>query len=210
MRITNRNQMRFSYDIEKLLPLGYLYLVVLGILKESFCYYQLGINILNYSSIMDILISPIAYITSSPIILISIIGIFVFHYYLPGILLKHNKKQFLQKMLELKSTEGFSIEQAKIYYNEVAVKTLAMTLLSFFIGTGIAGGYFTNEKIASNKLKYDHTINFNDAQSRQVSLLGTNSMYYFYIAKGQKNIDIAPIGSIKNVEVLSKSKYFSN
>ncbi|MFD1605002.1 hypothetical protein ACFSJW_00250 [Flavobacterium artemisiae] len=202
--------MNFSVDIEKLLPLGYLYLVVLGILKESLYYYQFGINILNYSSIMDILISPIAYITSSPIILVTIIGMFVYHYYLPRILLKHNQNKFLQKMLELKSIEGLSTEQAKKYYNEVALKTLAMTLLSFFIGTGIAGGYFTNERIAANKLKYDHTIYFSDDQSRQVSILGTNSMYYFYIAKGQKNIEITPIGSIKNVEVLTKLKYFSN
>lgn len=202
--------MKFSVDIEKLLPFGYLYLVVLGILKESFYYYQLGINILNYSSIMDILISPIAYITSSPIILVVIIGMFIFHYYLPNILLKHNQNTFLQKMLELKSTKDSSIEEAKIYYSNVSIRTLAMTLLSFFIGTGIASGYFTREKIDSNKLKYDHKINFSDDQSKQVNLIGTNSMYYFYIAKGQKYIEIAPIGSIKNVEVLYKSKYFSN
>ncbi|MBE8724800.1 hypothetical protein [Flavobacterium hungaricum] len=201
--------MKLPADIEKLLPLGYLYLVVLGILKESFHYYQLGINILNYSSIMDILISPIAYITSSPIILITIIAMFVFHYYLPGILLKHKMNKFLQKMLELKSTDGFTIEQAQTYYNEVAVKTLAMTLLSFFIGTGIAGGYFTREKIEANTLKYEHTLVFNDEKSKKVNILGTNSMYYFYISKGQKNIEIAPIGSIKNLEVACKLKYFT-
>lgn len=200
--------MKFSDDIEKLLPLGYLYLVVLGILKESFYYYQLGLNILNYSSIMDILISPIAYLTSNPIVLISIIGMFVLHYYLPGILLKYNKNIFLQKMLELKSTEGFSAEEKKNYYNSVAVKTLAITLLSFFIGTGIAGGYFTNKKINTNTLKYEYNINFNDGPTKNVNLLGTNSLYYFYIEKGQKNIQMAPIGSIKNVEVLHKSKYF--
>ena len=46
--------------IKNLLPLGYLYLIILGILKESILYNQLDINILKYSSIMDIMISPIA------------------------------------------------------------------------------------------------------------------------------------------------------
>jgi hypothetical protein len=46
--------MTISENTQKLLPFGYLYLVVMGILKESIYYYQIGINILKYSTIMDI------------------------------------------------------------------------------------------------------------------------------------------------------------
>ncbi|MEZ0128638.1 hypothetical protein AB9T88_02065, partial [Flavobacterium sp. LBUM151] len=96
--------MKFSDDIQKLLPLGYLFLVIMGILKESFFYYQLGINILKYSTIMDILISPIAEFTSNPIILVAILLLFVSHYYLPSVLLKYSNVKFVQKAFELKST----------------------------------------------------------------------------------------------------------
>jgi hypothetical protein len=54
--------------IEKLqtfLPLGYLYLIILGILRDGVFFYMLGINFLKYSSIMDILISPISELTLS-------------------------------------------------------------------------------------------------------------------------------------------------
>ncbi|MBC5837492.1 hypothetical protein [Flavobacterium muglaense] len=67
--------MKYNEIIQKILPFGYIYLVVLGIMKESIYYYQIGINILKYSNIMDILISPIADLTSNPIILI---GFFIF------------------------------------------------------------------------------------------------------------------------------------
>ena len=50
-------------------PFGCLFFVILGMLKESIYYYQVGINILKYSNIMDILISPIANLTSTPLML---------------------------------------------------------------------------------------------------------------------------------------------
>ena len=78
--------MKHIDKIQAILPLGYLYLVVLGILKETVFFYQIGINILNYSSIMDILISPIATCLSNPLIFIAVISFFVFCYYLPTIL----------------------------------------------------------------------------------------------------------------------------
>lgn len=51
--------MKSIEKLQNLIPLGYLFLVVMGILKESVYFYQLKINILKYSTIMDILISPI-------------------------------------------------------------------------------------------------------------------------------------------------------
>ena len=65
--------MKYLEDLVKYLPLGYVYLVIMGILKESLFYNQLGINILNFSSLTDILISPIAAIASEFLLLISIL-----------------------------------------------------------------------------------------------------------------------------------------
>lgn len=193
--------MKFSDDIQKLLPLGYIYLVILGILKESLFYYQFGINILKYSTIMDILISPIAYLVSNPIIPPVITAMIIFHFYLPNLLSKNNHKKWVQKLFELKSTEGLSIEESKSYYNTVTIKTLAMIFLSFFVGTGIGEGYFKSKEIKNNKLHYDYTLNYNSGESEQIHLINTNSIYYFYITKGSKTVKIAPIGTIKNIEL---------
>lgn len=60
--------MKFT-NLERLLPFGYLILVILGIVKESVFYYFIGVNILKYSNLMDVLISPISDLTSHPIVL---------------------------------------------------------------------------------------------------------------------------------------------
>ncbi|TDP02889.1 hypothetical protein [Flavobacterium sp. 245] len=192
--------MKISDDIQKLLPFGYLFLVIMGILKESFFYYQIGINILKYSTIMDILISPIAEFTSHPIILISILSLFVFHSYLPKILTKHSQKKFVQKAFELKPTEAMSQTEIKTYFKDVSIKSLAIVLSSFFLSYGIAGGYFLSRDIKNNKLKFQHTLNFNSGESQQVSLINNNSLYYFYITKGSKTIKIASVQAVKNIE----------
>ncbi|MBB4804052.1 hypothetical protein HNP37_004132 [Flavobacterium nitrogenifigens] len=194
--------MKISEDLEKLLPFGYLFLIVMGILKDSIQYYQLGINILKFSTIVDVLMSPLVYITSNPIILITIILLFASHFYLPKFLLENKNKITVQKMFDLKSDEELTLEQKKSYYNQIAIRTLAVILLSFFMGTGVASGYFTSQRIAKGKLDYNYQLNFNDGDPEEVNLVGTNSLYYFYVAKGQKHIKIAPIGSIKNVELL--------
>jgi hypothetical protein len=192
--------MKYSEEIQKLLPLGYIYLVILGILKESIFYYQLGINILKYSTIMDILISPIAEFTSNPITLLFIISLFVFHYYLPQIFQKYKNNKTLQKIFELKTTKELSEEELKSYYLFASFKMFAVILLSFFIGTGFAGGYDNIHRIRENKVKYNYTLNYNSGESEQIYLISTNSIYYFYVQKGNKSIKIAPIASIKNIE----------
>jgi hypothetical protein len=192
--------MKYSEEIQKLLPLGYIYLVILGILKESIFYYQLGINILKYSTIMDILISPIAEFTSNPITLGFVVSLFVLHYYLPKLYLKHKENKTLQKIFELKTTEELSEEEINKYYIFASFKMFALILLSFFIGTGVAGGYITMQRIKDNKVKYNNTLNYNSGESEQIFLINTNSIYYFYVQKGNKSIKIAPIGAIKNIE----------
>ncbi|UTN03062.1 hypothetical protein L0669_17195 [Flavobacterium bizetiae] len=192
--------MKYSEEIQKLLPLGYIYLVILGILKESIFYYQLGINILKYSTIMDILLSPIAEFTSNPITLLFIILLFVFHYNLPKIFLKYRNNRTLQKIFEVKSAEKLSEDEMKNYYIFASFKMFAVILLSFFIGTGVAGGYSTIHRIRENKIDYNYTLNYNSGESEQIYLISTNSIYYFYVEKGDKSIQIAPIGSIKNIK----------
>lgn len=196
--------MKNSDDLAKLLPFGYLFLIVMGILKDSISYYQLGINILKFSTIMDILISPISYITSNPITLFAVISFFIGSYYRPKYLLKNHENVKIQKKFDLKPLEGFSTEEKITYFNGVSLKILAVFLLSFFIGTGFANGYFTSKKIEKQTLEYNYKITFNDDEPKQVSLIGTNSIYYFYVVKGQKHLNIAPIASVKNVELLFK------
>ncbi|UPZ14621.1 hypothetical protein [Flavobacterium humidisoli] len=194
--------MKISDDLEKLLPFGYLFLIVMGILKDSIYYYQFGINILRYSTIMDVLISPIAEFTSNPIILGAIIILFLMHYYLPSFLAKNKDLAFVKKSFELKSTDALSPEETKSYYNGIAIKSLVIFLLSFFLGYGMAGGYFTKKKLKENKLDYSYQMDFNEGESKNVFVIGNNSLYYFYFVKGDKKVKITPLAAIKNIELV--------
>lgn len=194
--------MKISDDLEKLLPFGYLFLIVMGILKDSIYYYQFGINILRYSTIMDVLISPIAEFTSNPIILGAIIILFLVHFYLPSFLAKNKDLAFVKRSFELKSTDALSPEETKSYYNSIAIKSLILFLLSFFLGYGMAGGYFTKKKLKENKLEYSYQMDFNEGESKNVFVIGNNSLYYFYFAKGDKKVKITPLATIKNIELV--------
>ncbi|WP_035643597.1 hypothetical protein [Flavobacterium sp. ASV13] len=194
--------MKISDDIQKLLPFGYLFLVIMGIVKECFFHYQLGINILKYSTIMDILISPIATFTSNPIVLIFILSLFIFHYNLPSLIAKYRDRKFIIRTFELKNVEGLSPAETKSYFNSISIKTLAVILCSFFFGYGLAGGYGTSKKIREHKEKYNYKINYSSGESEEIFLINTNSLYYFYTAKGSKAIKITPLGAVKSIELI--------
>lgn len=194
--------MKISDDIQKLLPFGYLFLVVMGILKECFFHYQLGINILKYSTLMDILISPIATFTSNPLVLIAILTLFCFHYYLPSLLVKYHNRKFVKKVLELKNTDNYTEEETISYFNSISIRTLAAVLSSIFLGYGLAGGYFTANKIRNNKEVCNFRINYTSGESEEIYLINTNSLYYFYTAKGSKIIKITPLATVKNIELI--------
>ena len=199
--------MNYSDKIQNLLPLGYLYLVVMGILKESIMFYQIGIPILKYSSIMDILISPIATMTSHYIIIIFMVVLFGFFLSLPNILMKFSTKKWIQKAFKLDAAKNdLEPEERKNYFIYLSIKQLAVMLLSFFLGFGYADGDITHKRIISNTMKFNCIMHFNSGENETVSLINTNSAYYFYVSQNNSNVKIAPIGSVKNIELIKSKK----
>lgn len=192
--------------VQNLLPFGYLFLVILGIVKESLAYYQIGINIIRYSSVMDILISPIAAITSHPIFFITVLVFIIFYFNVPQILIKNEDKKWIHKIFGVKDVEpGLSESEKLNYYTITALKSLSVFLVCVFLGYGFADGRSTAEKIKNNKLHYNYKLNYSDEKSENVYLIGSNTGYFFYLAEGNPAIKIAPVGAIKNLE-MSKNR----
>jgi hypothetical protein len=197
--------MKYLEKIQELLPLGYLYLIILGLLKESILFYQLEINILKYSSITDILISPIADMTSSPILIIIIISVVLFFFLFQIILVKNSDKNWSKKLLG-----NYKIN------NEVDKKTLqksmipvfstlvAIELLALFVGLGLGEGNIIKKRINTQNLKYNYRIIPESGKPTDIYMIDINSSYYFYVAKGDKNIKIAPVGKINTLELIKK------
>lgn len=193
-------------NLEKLqtyLPLGYLYLVILGIIKESIHFFQLGINILKYSTLMDVLLSPIADLMSHPLIFVLFV-LFIGSYYgfLKYVYNSKNEKLFQNFMGKNKRKEDFTIHD---FYQKV-VSIMIFTMASFFVGIGFAEGRFEANKAMDNDLKYNYKLNYNSGESEVVHLVDNNSVYYFYFSKGNKNIKIAPVGTVKNLEIIKNKR----
>ena len=193
--------MKFSEGIQKFLSFGYLFLVVLGVLKESLFYYPLGIHILNYSTIMDVLISPVGDLTSYPVVFIAVCILVLFSYFFPVFLAKNRHNAIARKMAGLETKENLTEQQISDKISSLFAGVLAASLFSFFIGMGYGGGRKQAERIKNGTIKYDRTINFNSGERELVNIIGSNSAYYFYVSKGSKTIKIAPVGTIKNIEL---------
>lgn len=205
MTLNNKIRYEISQDLQKLLPFGYLFLVILGIARESIFYNQLGINILNYSTIMDILISPISILTSHPLVFIIFILLILSLYFIIYFLSKNYKKNWIKKFLGSKSDLSTLSElEVKTHFGNKFIGLVAIGLVSFFLGIGIGNGKGIAERNESGSLNYTTNLTFNTNEKDEVYLIGSNSANIFYYSKDNKNVKISPVLSIKSIEILNK------
>ncbi|MBB1138951.1 hypothetical protein [Myroides sp. WP-1] len=193
--------MKFN-NFEKLLPLGYLFLVLLGIIKQSVFYNQFGINILDYSSLMDILISPISDLTSHSNVFLFLLVFLTIIFFVFLYFSKNHEKPWVQKFF--KSNRQFTIltkEEIQLYLGNRFLLLASFGLIAFFLGMGIGTGKKTKERIEKEDLSYDYLLKIDNTE-KQVHLIGVNSLNYFYLEKGNKNIKISPSVSVKSIEYL--------
>lgn len=198
--------MKYLEKIQVLLPLGYLYLILLGLLNESIRYHELGINILHYSSITDILISPISEMFSSPALLIVLLLFVLFFLLIQTILVRNSHTGWGQKMLGNKFNAGISKREMRRAIFPVFVLCVALELLALFVGLGIGGGRKISQEIQHNTYTYNYEVEFTSGKTEKVYLFDLNSSYYFYVTKASKNIHIAPVGTIGNLELIDNPK----
>ncbi|MBK9636018.1 MAG: hypothetical protein IPO64_16455 [Bacteroidetes bacterium] len=151
---------------------------------------------------MDVLISPIATFTSNFVLIFAIGFIFLLSYYMPSFLKKNGHKKWVIKTFELnKKADNLTDAETDDYYLFVSFKSLAFGLLSVYLGYGMAEGYFISKRIKENRLHFDYKLNYNSGEIVDICLIETNSQFCFYVEKGMKTVKIAPISSIKNLEL---------
>lgn len=198
--------MNFSKSFIKIIQFGYPFLVGLGILGECVFYNKIGVKILRYSTIMDILISPIATLTDSPsrfialLVLIGIIVIFILTLY------HYRNKTWAHKLSGNKSFDSFTNEQVVDHLNNLFLIFLVLIMFSYFLGLSTGFGEVVSNRIKNKQAEYNTKLVFNNGETENVYLLHTNSMYNIYFSKGNKNVKIAPIGTLKNIEITNNPK----
>jgi len=191
-------------SIQDYLSLGYLYLVIVGIILDAIFYGILGINIIRYSSILDVLLSPIAFFTDS-IIVLSMIG---------GVLLllfgmgRWNKSRHEKNKDKEWYKEKYDVADLDKKYadadNVMAVFNIfGIFFLTLFITYSTMRGYRIKNKIAKQEVKLNRRITFQNDRVIEVTFIGMNSQYVFYLLENDSVITAAPIqGNIKGIRKL--------
>lgn len=196
--------MKYLEKIQGLLPLGYLYLIILGLLKESILFYQLGINILKYSSITDILISPISDMISNPILMIMIICIVLMFFIYQKVLIINSHKNWSKKILKSYRLDA-NADKKELQKSMIPVFgfIVGFSFLTLFVGLGIGQGMMIKKKLEQQNSKINYHMTFSSGKIAEVFMVDINSSYYFYIEKGSKIIKISPIGNVNTLEIIT-------
>ncbi len=188
-----------SFQISQgLLSLGYIYLILMGILNESLYYNRLDIEILKYSNILDVLLSPISKLTTTKGLLFSSFLVFA-TYILPNYYLKKKGNNWLKKAFKV--DPNLPEAETKNRIIKSLLINFAIGIFGFFIGTGIGGGHKIATEIKENKVVYNDTVQFLTGETTQVEIVGKNSSYLFYLTEDRPKVQVSPIsGTIKSIE----------
>lgn len=194
--------------LQDYLSIGYLFLLVLGILRDSIYYSFVDLNFLRYSNILDVLLSPVSYMSENykvPLVLVGIILLFS----LLGKARLHFHNKYKQKAWYQKR---FKVEKLDAKYNKPAtidsiLIILALFIMSFYIGTGIGGGIKLSSILEEKNAKANQKIYFIAGDTLEAKVIGQNSQYLFYIPENGDRVVVVPIqGNVMKMERLPKKK----
>ena len=192
--------------LQTLLPIGYFYLIILGILKDGVFFFMLGINFIKFSSITDVLMSPIADVTRYPVLLIAVLLISYGLYVLNNYQVKNSQKKWVRNSFThkkyLDQNKNATDEDFKKFIKNQFLNSIFVMIACFFLGGGLGFGLNARDRIRNNNMKFNHRITYNSGKSVDIYLLDSNSVYYFYVEKGQKDITITSASSIQKIELI--------
>ncbi len=197
--------MNENIKIQDFLSLGYLVLLALGIMKDVTYYGIIGINIMEYSSVLDVLLSPLVFLFEealSPFLVALMIGsLYYFLKYEPQIHEKLKDKTWYRKITNVEKREKREVKENDFIYGLLFLSCLM--IFGFFLGASLSDGYSAKNRLNTGQQKINRILKFQDGKEMRVESFGQNSSYIFYVAEGDKNIAIAPIGSnIKEIKIL--------
>lgn len=175
--------------------LGYVLLVILGMLTDTIYYQQFGINIFEYSEVFDFLIAPFKRQETLTLFTIAIL-VTLAAYFLDSYAEKRFPKFYSKINFNLNTKPWF------VWYRLGSFILLFTVLLLLYLLMSSEKRY---DDLVEMRQKPDIAITFS---SEQKSLLkgrkiGANSKYIFLMDKAKK-VHIIPLGGqLESVEILS-------
>jgi len=189
--------------------IGYLYLIILGIVSDAIFYGIFGVSYLNYTTILDALISPISLLTNNWFISLFLSLMFWLMYmYFTKWMFKFyaylRVKKWYQKI--------YNIEKWDKKYEALGKKKNMLPGMMFmffllFVSMRTGMGIGTKQKLNTKEIIPDYSLIFKDNTQLDVKKVGQNSAYFFYFIPGEKVITATPISdNLKQIKVLKKKE----
>lgn len=180
-------------NIQDYITLGYLYLVILGIINIVIYYSAFGVNIFDYITITDILLAPVNML-------------FLDYWFTLFIIIALLVVAFLSKFL----ISGLNAIIAKIWSNDqkglpkIVIRPFLIFVIIFsyvFLWLSNNMAESMSSRVKTKKYGRETELTFVDNTSKKVFVIATTSMYVFYINKGETDVSISPIsGTIKSIK----------
>ena len=195
-------------SIQEYLSLGYIYLVVLGIISDVLYFKFLGIDILNYSTILDVLITPINIMAHDVKVLIyfsltALVGYLFLGVFYPRFHFKYREKKWYQRVNNVEKIDK-KFADAK---EKSGIPLISILVFAMFLGFGLGRGAKMSDRIKKGDIKHTHQITFHDNKTIETKIVGQNSAYIFYINDNEKKVSISPITqNIIKIKRLEKSE----
>ncbi|WP_435415924.1 hypothetical protein [Polaribacter aestuariivivens] len=189
--------------------IGYLYLIILGIVSDAIFYGIFGVSYLNYTTILDALISPISLLANNWKISLFLGFMFWLMYlyitrWMPKLYKYLRVKKWYQKIYNIEKWDK-RYEQLEDKKNLLPGLMFLFFLLFISMRTGMGIGM--KHKFQTKTITPNYTLVFKDNEQLNVRKIGQNSAYFFYFIPGETEITATPItDNLKQIKRIKKEK----
>lgn len=196
-------------DLQDLFYIAYLYLIILGIVSDAIFYGIFGISYLNYTTILDALISPISLLINNWVLAVALGIMFTLLYvyltkWAPKLYKKLRVKKWYQKLYNI---DKYDKRYAALENKKNLLPGLMFLFFLLFVSMRTGLGLGLKHKFQEKEIVPNYTLIFKNNERLDVRKVGQNSAYFFYFIPGEKVITATPIAdNLKQIKVLQKKK----
>jgi hypothetical protein len=178
--------------LQDYLTLGYLYLLALGILSTSVYYGLVGIEILSYSSLLDVLLTPLTTLESTPALALVMACIPLAAFVVArAIAYRLDRVAADPKRLAAMGEEALRLARHRL--RVVPLLWVVCGVFSGYVGFAVGAGSKLAAAMADARTQPDHELRFASGAVDSVRVVGTTTEFVFYIRPGATAVTVTPL-----------------
>lgn len=183
--------------------IGYLYLIILGILSDAIFYGILGVSYLNYTTILDALMSPLSLLTNNWLLslFLSVMCWLMYLYFTKWMFTLYNYLRSKKWYRKISNIEKWDKKYEEMKKKKNLVQSLMFIFFLLFVSMRTGMGIGKNQRFKTKEITPNYTLVFKDNTRLDVLKVGQNSAYFFYFIPGEKVMTVTPIAdNVKQIK----------